>query len=176
MKKDATKKSKRIKIAIIIASVLLFFGIAYFCFYHSVSFHKITLKSTNVNYSYQNDKVNTGSNLVQIGDKLYYNYMNENILKSGLYEISADVTKRIDWGGISLLPAYATSVSTTYNGIILDDVLYSTESYTDDSDDNPLLYNYEVLCGDLIIKKYDVERNSFSDYMTIKNPDKIKLY
>lgn len=176
MKKDATKKSKRIKIAIIIASVLLFFGIAYFCFYHSVSFHKITLKSTNVNYSYQNDKVNTGSNLVQIGDKLYYNYMNENILKSGLYEISADVTKRIDWGGISLLPAYATSVSTTYNGIILDDVLYSTESYTDDSDDNPFLYNYEVLCGDLIIKKYDVERNSFSDYMTIKNPDKIKLY
>lgn len=176
MKKDATKKSKRIKITIVIATVLLFFGIAYFCFYHSVSFHKITLKSTNVNYSYQNDKVNTGSNLVQIGDKLYYNYMNENILKSGLYEISADVTKRIDWGGISLLPAYATSVSTTYNGIILDDVLYSTESYTDDSDDNPFLYNYEVLCGDLIIKKYDVERNSFSDYLTIKNPDKIKLY
>lgn len=176
MKKDATKKSKRIKIAIVIASVLLLLGIAYFCFYHSVSFHKITLKSTNVNYSYQNDKVNTGSKLVQIGDKLYYNYMNENILKSGLYEISADVTKRIDWGGISLLPAYATSVSTTYNGIILDEVLYSTESYTDDSDDNPLLYNYEVLCGDFIIKKYDVERNSFSDYLTIKNPDKIKLY
>ena len=53
MKKDATKKSKRIKITIVIAIVLLFFGIAYFCFYHSVSFHKITLKSTKVNYSYQ---------------------------------------------------------------------------------------------------------------------------
>lgn len=69
MKKDATKKSKRIKITIVIAIVLLFFGIAYFCFYHSVSFYKITLKSTKMNYSYQNDKVNTGSNLVQIGDR-----------------------------------------------------------------------------------------------------------
>lgn len=69
MKKDATKKSKRIKITIVIAIVLLFFGIAYFCFYHSVSFHKITLKSAKVNYSYQNYKVNTGSNLVQIGDR-----------------------------------------------------------------------------------------------------------
>ena len=69
MKKDATKKSKRIKIAIIIASVLLFFGIAYFCFYHSVLFHKITLKSNKVNYSYQNYKVNTASKLVQIGDR-----------------------------------------------------------------------------------------------------------
>lgn len=49
MKKDATKKSKQIKITIVIV-----FGIAYFCFYHSVSFHKITLKSTKVNYSYQN--------------------------------------------------------------------------------------------------------------------------
>ena len=31
MKKDATKKSKRIKITIVIAIVLLFFCIAYFC-------------------------------------------------------------------------------------------------------------------------------------------------
>lgn len=69
MKKDATKKSKRIKITIVIAIVLLFFGIAYFCFYHSVSFHKITLKSTKMNYSYQNYKVNTASKLVQIGDR-----------------------------------------------------------------------------------------------------------
>ena len=69
MKKDATNTSKRIKITIVIAIVLLFFGIAYFCFYHSVSFHKITLKSTKVNYSYQNYKVNTASKLVQIGDR-----------------------------------------------------------------------------------------------------------
>ena len=69
MKKDATKKSKRIKIAIIITIVVLLLGIAYFCFYHSVSFHKITLKSTKVNYSYQNYKVNTASKLVQIGDR-----------------------------------------------------------------------------------------------------------
>lgn len=69
MKKDATKKSKRIKITIVIAIVLLFFGIAYFCFYHSVSFYEITLKSTKMNYSYQNYKVNTASKLVQIGDR-----------------------------------------------------------------------------------------------------------
>lgn len=154
--------------------MLLLLSVAYFCFYHSVSFHKITLNSTNVNYSYQNDKVNTGSNLVQIGDKLYY--INYNCFKCGLYEIGADVTKRIDWGGISLYPTYAASVSATYNGVILDDALHSTESYMDNSGDNPFFYNYEVLCGDLIIKKYGVKWNSFSDYLTIKNPDKIKLY
>lgn len=50
------------------------------------------------NFISDSDPVNDTSNLVRVGDKLYYNYYG-NYASYGLYEISSNGAKRIHWDG-----------------------------------------------------------------------------
>lgn len=86
----------------------------------------ISIKPSEINNAYHNTLANGASNLVQIDDKLYYNYRNGDSLRYGTYEITESMTRRVYWEGPALSPRNI-SLDNVYDGQIAEDI----ETYLD---------------------------------------------
>lgn len=86
----------------------------------------ISIKPCENNNTYHNTLANGTSSLVQIDDKLYYNYRNGDGLRYGTYEITESMTRRVYWEGPALSPRNI-SLDNVYDGQIAEDI----ETYLD---------------------------------------------
>ena len=75
----------------------------------------ISIKPCENNNTYHNTLANGTSSLVQIDDKLYYNYRNGDGLRYGTYEITESMTRRVYWEGPALSPRNI-SLDNVYDG------------------------------------------------------------
>lgn len=79
----------------------------------------VQISKTYVNNSYNNTVANLYSKLIQIEDKLYYNYCNGDCINYGTYEISSNKTRRVYWNGIRITPT-EIELDNVYGGKIMN--------------------------------------------------------
>lgn len=129
---------KRIRFILLLFSIIILFVCCYFGFF--------TIPNKCVLVDGKNAPINSQlSNFTRVGDRLYYNYYG-NIFNSGLYEISANGTKKINSAQVTFLPEYYISIPKiiAYNNELLT---YSADIYSSDnklSKINPETGEYEL--------------------------------
>ena len=133
---------------ILLSPIFIIALVIYLFFINTTYVNLVIVEDDNVNNCYNNTRANSetmlGANLGKVGDKLYYNYSNDDIFKYGTYEISNFLTKRIYWEGIS----------TAYSLIWLDVV-----------DDNGIFETFIDENG--VVKIYNIEKGEYEPYYTI---------
>lgn len=117
----------------------------------------ISVKESVVDNRYNNSCAGTGVKLIQIGDKLYYNYNNSDSINYGTYEISSNECRRIHWNGVQENPVNLSLEYFYKNKIFNDSIIndIGEEEY------------------------YDVETESFKPCNLIpnfKSPDGLSYY
>lgn len=155
-------------LSVIIAIIIyqLFFNVNYS--------KKIEIKNISTDKSYINDKSNIGSDLVQINDKLFYNYNND-CFKYGLYVIGQNNTNRIWWDGFSFEPQCEISLTTIYKNHILNPIADSNSKYLDTNNENSFEIEGSYLNGEIVIREFDVDKGEYEEFLKIPNPDKVKF-
>lgn len=154
--------------SVIIAIIIyqLFFNVNYS--------KKIEIKNISTDKSYINDKSNIGSDLVQINDKLFYNYNND-CFKYGLYVIGQNNTNRIWWDVFSFEPQCEISLTTIYKNHILNPIADSNSKYLDTNNENSFEIEGSYLNGEIVIREFDVDKGEYEEFLKIPNPDKVKF-
>ncbi len=95
------KISRVVKFVLTAVVIITFLFSTYILFYNGVFFGK----ANNVEISFEtiSDIQSNNTNLVKIGDRLYYNYEPkdsfDDLFTYGLYEITSSGAKRVYWGG-----------------------------------------------------------------------------
>ncbi len=113
------KKLLTLKIILTIVPIILAIAV-YLIFFNTTYLKRVIIEDETVNNSYNNYNANDeDSELAKIGNKLYYNYYNFDPLKSGTYEISNHITKRIYTNG------YITAPNNLFLDIVGDDKILS---------------------------------------------------
>ena len=168
--------SKKIKIPLIIILIItVLFFIPYCILFNTSYFNRINIQdNNNNNFNYNNDIANIGSDLIQIDNKLYYNYVNGECLKYGTYEIGSYITRRVNWDGFSVSPQNIR-LSEVYKGKILDSWAKSDSYFIDSEGINPFIEDGKYINGDIIIEYFDFSNKTYKEYITIKNPEKYIL-
>lgn len=153
--------NKKLRLTLILLTVFILFCIVYIyiALFNTTHFNSVKIENSLCDNNYNNCLANTDNKLVQIGDKLYYNYIGDP-LKYGTYEIAGGVTKRIYWEGFDLKGGKCLYLDNIYNGKIL-------ESSISDVSAEPTP-NY-------IVNYYNIDNKKYEPYFTLENPDNIYL-
>lgn len=142
---------------------MIFCVICFLCVYitlfNTTYFNSVKIENIQCDNNYNNCVANTYNELVQIGDKLYYNYIGDP-LKYGTYEIADGITTRIYWEGFDLKGAKCLYLDNIYNGKILESSIsnVSTESSQ----------NY-------IVNYYNIDNKEYEPCFTLENSNNIYL-
>lgn len=95
-----------------IAIIALSICICLICFKSPKS--NVTIQYSDTDNNYYNSLSNSDVSLVQIKDKLYYNYLNSDGFNYGTYEITANNLQRVHWNGLTFNPKNI-SLNDVYN-------------------------------------------------------------
>lgn len=153
--------NKKLRLTLILLTVFILFCIVYIyiALFNTTHFNSVKIENSLCDNNYNNCLANTDNKLVQIGDKLYYNYIGDP-LKYGTYEIAGGVTNRIYWEGFDLNGGKCLYLDNIYNGKILE------SSISDVSAEHAQNY---------IVNYYNIGNKKYEPYFTLENPDNIYL-
>ncbi|MBR1482551.1 MAG: hypothetical protein IJ598_06245 [Ruminococcus sp.] len=114
--------NKRVFVLCFIIGLPLLIVILFYTFFLMPKQHfDISITSEQISHNYHNTIANRSSSLIQIDDKLYYNYRNGDSFRYGTYEITDSTTKRVYWEGPALSPRNI-SLDNVYHGQIAEDI------------------------------------------------------
>ena len=146
---------RKTKVVLIVISVFVLLCIpAVYYVINPFYFKSIKIESTTCDNLYNNIHSNISNGLVQVDNKLYYNYIGDP-LKYGTYEISDGVTKRVYWEGFDINGGKTLDLDKFYNGKFLK------PHFTDKS-------NFEV-------DFYNLSNQKFEHCFTVNNPNNAEL-
>ena len=123
---------KKVIICTCIATVVFIICLCLICFKSPKS--NVAIQYSDTDNSYYNSLSNSDVSLIQIKDKLYYNYLNSDGINYGTYEITANNLQRVHWNGLTFHPKNI-SLNDVYNQKIYED---NCGNYYWDFDENTL--------------------------------------
>ena len=147
-------KKRVVVLSVVVVFLIFIFAAVYLFFFMPKQHFDVLITPDPIDHRYHNTIANRSSSLIQIDDKLYYNYRNGDSFRYGTYEITDSTTKRVYWEGPAMYPRNI-SLDNVYDGRIAEDMetylnVEAGELYhVDDPVPQQLRPNYSFVVNDV---------------------------